>query len=192
MNKKGILILLAVLIVLMGVYFVYGRPKPVPEEPVVYVWNVNDSDLTHVVISLPREGKSLSFIKIVQGDKFPWFFDDEQKSPVDSVRWGGGIPLLLSGPSASRVLLHEATDEELTEFGLMPTPLMQVILTMTDNSTMTIDVGDNTPNGGNYYVRAPSTTGVATVDASWYDVISGLVDNPPYAATANATASAAE
>jgi hypothetical protein len=180
-SLRNILILLAVVVVLGGVYYAVGRPKP--EEPAqarVYIWNVDMDEIEHVVISLPRQNLSQAFIKIPQGDQFPWFFDDEQRSPVDQRRWGGGITLLLSGPGADRVITNFATDEQLAEYGLAQ-PSMDIALTLSDGRTVRIDVGDSTPNGNNYYVRAPETNAVATVDHTWYEVLANLVLDPPHA-----------
>ncbi len=183
MRTRSIVVLIVILAVLGGVYFVVSRPEsPEPPEPTVYVWDVDMDEIEHIVISLPHQGLSQAFIKIPQGDQFPWFFDDEQRSPVDAERWGGGIPLLLSGPGAARVITEDATDEQLAIFGLAQ-PSMQIILTLTDGDIVETDVGDKTPNGQNCYVRAPNSRAVALVDYTWYDVLSGLVTNPPYAPT---------
>jgi len=167
-----------------GVFYIYGRPKPPPgPTPTEYVWLIEDVDIQHITISMPRqtEIKPQSWIKISEGDKFPWFFDDAQRSAVDTNRWGGGIPLLLSGPSANRVIDKAATVDKLTEYGILPTPQILITMLLTDNKTMTIEVGDKTPNTANFYVKAPNTNQVATVDSSWYDVISRLLTEPPYA-----------
>jgi hypothetical protein len=61
---------------------------------------------------------------------------------------------------------------------------MEIALTLSDGRTVRIDVGDSTPNGHNYYVRAPETNAVATVDHTWYEVLANLVLDPPYASAA--------
>jgi hypothetical protein len=122
---------------------------------------------------------SEAFVKISRGDEFPWYFDDAQRSPVNSIRWGGGIPLILSGPGADRVIAEDATEEKLAEFGLTQ-PQMELVLTLTDGHIMEIKVGDKAPDGNNYYVQAPNTNDVALVDYSWYDVLERLVKEPPY------------
>lgn len=180
MRVRNIVILLAILAVLGGVYYFVSRPEPEVVEPTVYVWDVDMDEIEHIVISLPREDMSQAFIKIPQGDQFPWFFDDEQRSPVDSVRWGGGITLLLSGPGASRVITEDATDEQLEVFGLAQ-PSMEITLTLSDGVIVKTYVGDSTIDGINYYVRAPNSRAVALVDYTWYDVLSNLVLDPPYA-----------
>ena len=182
MRKRSILALLAVLVILGGVYFVVSNlTVSEPPEPTIYVWDVEDSDLTHIVISLPRQDLSQAFIKIPHDDQFPWFFDDPEHSPVDAERWGGGIPLILSGPSADRIIAERASPDLLARYGLAE-PSMVIDLTLADESTLTINVGDVTPNGMNYYVKAPYSTAVATVDFTWYDVLASLVTNPPYVA----------
>ena len=187
MRTKNILILLAVLLVLGGVWYIVSRPTQTSSgTPKIYVWNVQDSDLSHIAISLPREGKNAAFVKITNGDKFPWFFDDAQNSPVDTTRWGGGIPLLLSGPGADRVITEDATDEMLHIYGL-DNPNMIITLTLTSNEVMKIYVGNYTPNGNNYYVKAPDSNAVATVDNSWYTVLENLVKTPPYVSSVAVT-----
>jgi hypothetical protein len=183
LRTRNILILLVILAFLGGVYYVFNRPEPAaPIQPKEYVWMIEQEEIDHVAITLPRENPPLkqSFIRISQGDKFPWYFDDPQRSPVDSGRWGGGIPLLLSGPGADRVIADDATLEMLTNYGLT-NPMMVIDLLLTDNTTMTITVGDATPNANNHYVKAPDSNAVATVDYTWYDVLERLVKEPPYA-----------
>lgn len=184
MKARNIVILLLIFAVLGGTYYVVSRPKPgPPPEPKMYVWDIQQEDIERITITLPREpgAPSQSWIDIPQEDKFPWYFDDANRSAVDTKRWGGGIPLLLSGPGADRVIAENATQEKLEEYGLL-NPSMVIKLEMFNGQTMNITVGDRTPNGNNYYVRAPSTNAVATVDYTWYDVLSKLVTDPPYAA----------
>ena len=184
MRLRNIVILAVILAVLAGVFYWVSRPEPTtPPKSTVYVWDVEMDDITHITIELPREGLSQSFIKIPQGDKFPWFFDDPQRSPVDVNRWGGGIPLLLSGPGAARILTNYATQAELAEWGLT-NPSMKIIVTTNKDGVESViesDVGDLTPDGENCYVRAPGSNAVALVDVTWYNVLVGLVENPPYA-----------
>lgn len=178
MRVRNILILLAVLAVLGGIYLIVNRPET--EEPTPakeYLWKVDMEDIQHIEISLPRDGLSQSFIKIAEGD---WRFDDEEQSPINPDRWGSGPQLLVSGPAADRVLTDNATDAQLEEWGLSE-PSMIITLTLADDTTMIIDVGDSTPNGINYYVKAPGANGVGLVDYTWHDVLSGLVLDPPYA-----------
>ena len=182
MKTKNIVILLLILAVLGGTYYAVSRPRPAaPEQPKEYVWLIEQEEIDRITISLPREDVApQSFIRIKQEDKFPWFFDDENRSPVDSERWGGGIPLLLSGPGADRVISNNATAQKLAEFGLAQ-PRMVIVLELTSKETMTIDVGDRTPDLNNYYVKAPGTNAVATVDYTWYQVLERIVKEPPYA-----------
>ena len=181
MKPSNIFILAVILAVLGGVYYWISRPEPQPPpEPQFYVWQIEMNDINHITISLPREQLSQSFIKILQGHEFPWFFDDHQRSPIDTGRWGGGIPLILSGPGADRIICENATQEKLAEFGLLQ-PGLEITLTLTDNTTLNITVGDDTPDGSNRYIRAPGTNDVATVAHSWYEVLERLVKEPPYA-----------
>jgi hypothetical protein len=177
---RNILILLVVLAVAGGVYYVFGRPETLSDTKTQeFVWLIEADDIMQVEFRLPHENISQKFIKIPQDDQFPWFFDDANHTPVDAVRWSGGIPLLLSGPAADRKVAENATQTQLASFGL-DQPLMKIILQLTDKTILNIDVGDLTPDGKRSYVRAPNSNIVATVDASWYELLAGLVKNPPY------------
>jgi len=178
---RNIIILLVILAVLGGLYYYLSRPEPPePPEPTYYVWLIEADDIKHIKMELPSENLSQSFIKIPQGDQFPWFFDDPQQSDVDMARWGGGIPLLLSGPSVARIIAENATEEQMARFGLTE-PSIKITLTLEDGKVMKINVGDKTPDGNNFYVQAPGRNDVATVDVTWYDVIERIIKEPPYA-----------
>ncbi len=182
MRLKSILILLVILLALGGYFYFFNTSEPPPEkeEPRVYVWDIEMDEIQHIEIRLPRENKSEAFIKISQEDKFPWYFDDPQRSEVDVAQWGGGIELLLTGPGVERVIARNATEEKLAEFGLAQ-PQMEIILTLEDGDILNIKVGDRTPDGNAFYVQAPDSNDVALVDYTWYEVLERLVKEPPYA-----------
>ena len=180
MRLKNILILLVTLLALGGYFYFTNRPEPPPPpETQLFVWLIEMEEIQHIEIQLPREDKSQAFIKLREGDKFPWYFDDPQRSSVNMTRWGGGIPLLLSGPGAKRAIAENATEEKLAEFGLTQ-PRMKITLTLENGDTVYINVGDSTPDGKNFYVQAPGTNDVALVDYTWYGVLERLVKEPPY------------
>ena len=181
MRRRNIILLLVILIVLGGYFYFFRPTEPLEEEePQTLVWNINMPEIQHIEIRLPREGMSESFIQSDERDKFPWYFDNTERSEVDSKRWGGGIPLILSGPRADRVISKDTPSEKLVEFGLTQ-PQMEIIITMEDGYTLTIDVGDKSPDGTNYYVKAPRTNTVCLIDFTWYEVLENIVKDPPYA-----------
>lgn len=178
MRLGSILTLLAILIAL-GVYFIFFRPTeppPPPSEPRPFVWSVEMDDLQHMVLSLPKEGKTEEFVK--HEDRY-WYFDNPPGPKVDMKRWGGGIPLILSGPGAERLIAKDATEEKLAVFGFNE-PRMKIVLTLNNGDTINIEIGDNTPDGKAYYVKLVESNDVYTVDYSWYDVLERLVLEPPY------------
>ena len=114
MRTRNILILLIILLAVGGVYFYSSRPKLTePEEPRWYAWEIEMEEIAHIEIELPGEGMSQAFIKIPEGDKFPWYFDDPERSDISQVRWGGGVPLLLSGPGVDRIISQNTTEERI-------------------------------------------------------------------------------
>jgi len=181
LRLRNILILLVILLALGGYFYFSNDSQPPPKsEPKVFVWDIEMDEIQHIEIRLPREDKSEAFVKIRKDDEFPWYFDDLQRSGVDVARWGGGIPLLLSGPGAERVIARNATEEKLAEFGLTQ-PRMEIILTLEDGDVLNITVGDKTPDGNTFYVQAPNSNDVCLVDYTWYEVLERLVKEPPYA-----------
>jgi hypothetical protein len=182
LRLHNIAALLAILLLVGGAFYFMNGPKAVVQKTQVYAWDINMDNIEHVTIKLPRTGQSESFIKIPNEDKFPWFFDDANKSPVDSKIWGGGIPLLLSGPGVMRVIANNCTAAELESYG-MTTPRCEIILTMSDGAIKDIKVGDRSPDSGGDYIQPPNTSDIAKVDYSWYDVMARLVTSPPHITT---------
>jgi len=180
---RSILVLLVLLLALGGYfYFSQASETPPEEEPKIYVWQIEMDEIQYIEMRLPRENMSESFIKISKEDEFPWYFDDPQRSAVDQKRWGGGIPLLLSGPGAQRVIAENATPEQLDEFGLIQSQ-MEIILTLENEDILNILVGDRTPDGNAFYVKSPDSNDVALVDYTWYEVLERLIKEPPYKST---------
>ncbi len=181
MRIRSILILLIILLVVGGYFYFFNDSEPPPKsEPRVFLWDIEMGEIQHIEIRLPREDKSEAFVKISQEDKFPWYFDDPQRSKVDVARWGGGIPLLLSGPGIERVIAKNATEEKLAEFGLAQ-PQMEITLTLEDGDILNITVGDRTPSGDAFYIQGPDSNAVSLIDYTWHEVLERLVTEPPYA-----------
>lgn len=144
MRVRYILLMAGVIVVLALYLFFANRPKaaPAPESP-VYVWSSNESGLVRVVIRLPLAGKAEAWRE--HQDQF-WYFDRPNGPKVSSKRWGGGVPLLMRGPRADRLVCEKATDEQLGIFGLV-NPRMTIDLTLESGRTIAVEVGDDTPDG---------------------------------------------
>jgi hypothetical protein len=172
--------LCAVLGVLVVVYFV-TRPNPEPS-PVVppKVWDLDFTELERVVIELPKRALSQAWVK--HEDK-QWYFDEPDGPEVSHDRWGGGIPVILSGPHASRAIAADVAPDQLAVYGL-DEPAMRIELATEGGETVKIDVGDRTPSGdANYFRRIDSSAdmnNVYSIDYTWYDILERLVTEPPY------------
>ena len=178
MRLRSIFILVGVLAAAAAIYIVTRPPEEVivPPPPPEFVWLFDMEDLQHILIELPNLEMSESFVK--HEDRY-WYFDDPPGPRTDTERWGGGIPLLLSGPAAERPIAKDATEEQIGSFGFTQ-PLMKLSLTTMDAEVWTIEVGDSVPDGHAYYVRLAASDDVYTVDATWYDVLERIVTEPPY------------
>lgn len=178
MKLRLILILAAAAAALAVAYHFSSRPQPQPRpEPRPFVWKVEMTDLARMSIALPRRGLQQTWEKHLDRQ---WYFAGAEGPPVDRSRWGGGIPLLLSGPGANRRIAEEADPEQIARFGLND-PQMVIDLTLDNGDTVAIKVGDATPDRRGYYIQRIGASDVYTVDYTWYDVLARLVTDPPYA-----------
>lgn len=177
MRFRGLLVMVVILIAL-GLYLGLNRqPEPLsPAGPRISAWSIDPERLTGLVIELPVEGERQAWVR---DDRGRWHFDSSDGPDVDNSRWGGGIPLLLSGPDAERLIVKDATSEQLLAFGLHR-PQMTVKLTLADGETMRIDVGDTTPGGSATYVRSGQSRSVYSVHHAFREVLERLVRDPPY------------
>lgn len=178
MKLRLILVLAGAAAALAVVYYFSSRPQPQPRpEPRPFVWYVEMTDLARMSIALPRRGLQQAWEK--HADR-QWYFSGPQGQPVDPKRWGGGIPLLLSGPGANRRVAEDAAADQIERFGLSD-PQMAIDLTLDNGDTVSIAVGDATPDRRSYYIQRAGASDVYTVDYTWYDVLERLVTDPPYA-----------
>jgi hypothetical protein len=192
LKLKAILILVAILAVAGTTYYFVTRPKA-PTQPTAkhFVWNFDMDELQNVTFILPKTINPETKLPLTESfDKHPdneeFYFDVVNGPEVDNQRWGGGIPALLSGPQANRMILPSATEAQLQQYGLDPAikPLnMDIKLTILVSGTPVnyeVYVGDSNPDGSNYYVKLSNNTDVYTVDKSWYDVLADIITDPPY------------
>ena len=177
MRLRGLLVM-AVIMIALGLYLGLNRqPEPLPPAgPRISVWSINPESLTGLVIELPVEGESRAWMRDDDGN---WHFDSPHGPNVDKSRWGGGIPLLLSGPNAERLIAEDVTTEQLLAFGL-DEPEMTVALTLADGDTVRIDVGDATPDGRATYIRLRKSRSVYSVHQTFREVLERLARDPPY------------
>ena len=188
MKLKAILILVAILAVAGTTYYFVTRPKAATQPDAKhFVWNFDMDELQSVTFTLPKagnDGLTESFVKHPDNQEF--YFDVVNGPEVDNQRWGGGIPILLSGPEANRLILQSANEAQLQQYGLDPAikPLnMDIKLTILVGGAPVgyeVYVGDSNPDSSYYYVRLAGNTDVYTVDKSWYDVLADIITNPPY------------
>jgi hypothetical protein len=177
MKLRTILIMVAVLIALGITFYFVSQPEPPEEvEPQYFVWDVDMDELRTMDISLPLFEMNESWVR--HEDKY-WYFDEPDGPKVDMQRWGGGIPLLLSGPGANRRIAEEASDELLEEYGF-DNPVMLINLTLSNGRAISIEVADNTLTGEGYYIKLKDRKDVYTVDYTWFQVLARLVIDPPY------------
>ncbi|MEE9611379.1 MAG: DUF4340 domain-containing protein [Desulfatiglandales bacterium] len=173
MSYRTTLLLVIILLLLGSLVYLFPK-KNSPESPLFgpEVWSVDTEKINRIEIHLPKEGQNVAFVK--GSDDF-WYFDEEDKSPVDKGRWAG-IVLLVSGPSSRRLISQKAEDPSVYGF---KKPNMEIIVTVQDHETLKVVVGDRTPNRANYYVKLSDYDPIYTVDRSWQETMKRLVKEPP-------------
>ena len=177
MKLKSIMVLAVMLAASGTLYYFMSQTKlPPPAKPRPFVWDVDVDELAKMAISLPPHGKREAWVK--HEDRY-WYFDQPEGPKVNMERWGGGIPLLLSGPGAERLIAENASEKQFEIFGLIE-PVMKIDLTLVDRRVIQIDVGDSTPDAQGFYVRLRQSKAIFTVHESWYHVLERLVLEPPY------------
>jgi len=177
MKLKMFIALSSVLIILALVYFFF---KPVNKidhitELSPYIWQVETDQIVHITITLPRRGRGESWFK---KEDFHWYFDDQDETPVDIARWGGGIPLILSGPRSSRELITENAEGVEEQYGLLE-PGMIIKLLLNTGEEINVLVGDKLLDGSAYYIKLIHAPRIFTIDESWVSVLENLVLDPP-------------
>lgn len=176
--KTRLILALAVVLVVLGVVFIFTRPQPVQPEPAPpVVWSFDFLELARVSITLPQQDLSEAWYK---GEDKQWYFEPDGPQ-VSRSRWGGGVPLILSGPQASRAIADDATEAQLEAYGLAD-PRMLITIATESDERVEVEIGDRTPVGDAYYFIVAGTRDVYTIDYSWYEVLERLVTEPPYPA----------
>ena len=113
-----------------------------------------------------------------------WRFANADRTPVDPFRWAEIVPLLDGPPSLG--ILQDRIDD-LGTYGLLE-PRATVIVEYLpptgiggSNWEVLLEVGSATADGSAYYAKAVGQPALLTIDASWYETIERLVDDPPVA-----------
>jgi hypothetical protein len=179
MKPRLIFTMLAALFLAVVMYLVLGRPDPQPApevEVLPRLWDLEMEELVHVSIELPRLGKSESWILRFDGR---WYFDAPNGPAVEMSRWGGGIPLVLSGPRGNRLIAANATADQEEIYGLN-NPAMRLVLQSVSGRAINVSVGNATPGERSYYLKVEGSQDVYSIDYSWFDLLERLVTEPPY------------
>ena len=147
------------------------NPAPVPTE--TFIYSIEKSDIISVEITHDGDRQRFAWDEGAGG----WVFDDAERSPVASDRWGG-VPLLLSGPRVQRVLSVDEAD--LGRYGL-DDPITTIRLGLSDGQQLTVHIGIRSPDGENDYVVREGSPQIVLIDRSWQEVLARLVTAPPFA-----------
>ena len=169
MNFRVSFILLVLVAVVGGYVLIFElQRRPGAEADPPFFYDVAMDDITNV--SVTYQGQQEVFVKIEN----QWFFEDTGE-PVDMARWGG-IPLLLTGPQAARILQEQIDNP--AEYGLDP-PETHIIVTVKGGLQISILLGYTTPDVISNYAQVEGYSPLYLVTSTWGAVINRLVTEPP-------------
>ena len=140
------------------------------------LYRVSSEQLANFTVS--RDGEAITFVH----EDEEWFIQDDkggENAPVDPFRWGG-IPLLVSGPSADKNL-SDSDDEigDLASFGLEP-PRSKLNLTPFRGEIIELLIGDPTPTEDGYYAKLADDNTIYVTNSTWVEVVERLLTEPPF------------
>lgn len=157
----------------VGVAYLIKNPPAASKDPEPpFLYNVSSDDLRKITID--AGGKSVTWV--YRQDVRRWFFETPADVPANLQRWGG-ITTLLGGPKTQRVL-EQKIDNEVT-YGLDQPPLT-ITASLRDGSELSLHIGKTTPDEGKHYARVVGYPQLVLVDSSWGNVLTRLVNEPPY------------
>lgn len=169
--------LAGLLVVVAAAWWLTRPADPEPEPEAARLWQVEFLQMERISVELPRAGLAESWYR---GADRQWYFAPDGPQ-VEQRRWGGGIPMILTGPRSDRAIQTDATDEQLAGYGLGE-PSMRVTIEDEAGDRTVVEVGDPSPTGESYYLRRAGSPAVFTIHRSWYEVLERLVVDPPYPA----------
>jgi hypothetical protein len=157
----------------VGVAFLIENPPAAGKDPdPPFFYNLSSDDLRKITIS--AGGQSVTWV--YRQDIRRWFFESPENVPANLQRWGG-ITTLLGGPKTQRVLEQRIDNE--VKYGLDKPPLT-ISASLRDGTDYVLNIGSTTPNEGAHYARVVGYPQLVLVDSSWGNVLTRLVNEPPY------------
>lgn len=173
MNTAATGALLAILVIIAGLWFFVFRDMGEEREPSDDFWfyKIEEDDIQFISVKTEDTEEAFSYR---EGEG--WFFDGEKQPPVDLARWGG-VTLVLSGPRSRRVLAEEI--EDYNTYGLDP-PSTVLDLGLRGGRSMQMYLGKTTPDGSGYYAYQRGDDNLYVIESIWGQVLRRLAFEPPY------------
>lgn len=174
MSFKQTIVLFGVLIILAGsIFYIHYTTPEKKDEKGPEIWSVDEENIEHIRIRVPRKNKEVAFFK---GKDEKWFFDDQTKHPVYQKRWGG-IVLLVSGPKSKRMIAEKV--ENLEEYGFADPQMIIDLGVKGRNGPLQILFGDPTPKKDQFYVKLKHSSPVYIIADIYCQVLMRLAVEPP-------------
>jgi Domain of unknown function (DUF4340) len=184
MKYRNTLIMLGVLAALVG--FLYydqqqqaAQPAPTPQ-PVLTLLDLNADDVTALTVSVPPSRT------VAHKDNGAWLLDEPTKEEADTTQLSS-VVTQFAKLTATRALT--VTPADLAPFGLI-TGTLTLELTLKDNRTEVIRVGNATIGGSDDYVQHVGDPKVYLAPAATFATLQQIVSTPPKKPTPTPTSPA--
>ncbi len=182
MNVRNTLVLV-VLLALLGAYVYFfeikgeGGKEATPTPSTVQVLDLEEDQVTGLTVTGPEGTTRLR--REVGGE---WQMQEPAQEPADDLRVSA-LSDSLARLSATRALTDVG---DLEPFGLAA-PSWTVEITLASGETHRLQIGDQNPAGGSYYIKKEGDPTVYLVYASTVQGLQRLVSDPPYRPTPTPT-----
>lgn len=144
----------------------------ISENKKTYLYKISEESITSVEIKGESED-----VKFLKSPNDSWqLIIEENTYPVKPERWSG-ITILLEGPSIKRQI-QKKDDLDLENFGLDPSQYL-VKIGLDDNTFVTLNFGNLSPDGAYQYVNFNGEDSVNTLHKSFGEVFFALLKDPP-------------
>ena len=173
MNVRLSILLVVILAIIGGAVAITasggGGSTKIKENP--WLYKLPSENIT--AISMTHKDQHVEYVKECNR----WTIKDGKATPVFRDRWAG-TTLLLSGPRSSRDLAPLIDDPN--KYGLV-SPQAKVRVTDISDEVLEFHLGDETPDGDDWYARLVASDRLFTVVSEWAKAVTSLATSPYYA-----------
>ena len=164
-RTRNLVLAVIILAVLIGIYLAVvsfakkeeEKEQAASQADTVQIVSMDSDKVNH--ISYVHDGQTLSFHKKTEDDTENWYYDEDESIPINKNTLDSMVSGMTSLEGTSAVVKDDRNYEE---YGL-DQPSNQITLQDTDETKITVLIGDTNSITGEYYAAVQGEAGVYTV-----------------------------